>query len=190
MVRDCLCLSLAFLQKETAAVPDNDLAWSSLAQAYFNASKLEEAKAAAEKALDISPDDMQASNLLGMYWLQKGDVVLIRTGQAQFYEDAGKFLHALFVAFANLGVHANAITHAEGGEVLLNLGGGDFLDDRIHDGEFILVNRVGSDGFSQDDGPGAISRFRHDFQRGGPPERTCRETRRDACIEESRATCW
>lgn len=25
--------------------------------------------------------------------LQKGDVVLIRTGQAQFYEDAGKFLH-------------------------------------------------------------------------------------------------
>ena len=73
--------AISFLQKETAAVPDNDLAWSSLAQAYFNASKLEEAKAAAEKALDISPDDMQASNLLGMYWLQKGDVV---QAKAQF----------------------------------------------------------------------------------------------------------
>lgn len=73
--------AVSFLQKETQNVPNNDLAWSSLAQAYYNANKLDEAKAAAEKALDISPDDMQASNLLGMYWLQKGDVT---KAKAQF----------------------------------------------------------------------------------------------------------
>lgn len=73
--------AISFLQKETQTVPDNDLAWSSLAQAYYNANKLEEARAAAEKALDISPDDMQASNLLGMYWLQKGDAT---KAKAQF----------------------------------------------------------------------------------------------------------
>jgi tetratricopeptide (TPR) repeat protein len=61
------------LRAEVANVPDNELAWASLSQAYLGANMLEEAKAAAEKSLEISPDDSQANNLLGMYWMNKGD---------------------------------------------------------------------------------------------------------------------
>ncbi len=58
---------------EVANVPDNDLAWVNLGQAYMNADSLELGKAAAEKAIEISPDDVQANNLIGMYWLYKND---------------------------------------------------------------------------------------------------------------------
>ncbi len=61
-------------RQEVNDVPDNELAWGGLAQAYFNSGQVEEAKAAAEKALDISPADETANNLLGLYWLNKGDV--------------------------------------------------------------------------------------------------------------------
>lgn len=61
------------LKAEAANVPDNDLAWSNLAQNYLNNNQLEESKSAAERALTISPDDMLASNLLGMYWMSKND---------------------------------------------------------------------------------------------------------------------
>jgi Tfp pilus assembly protein PilF len=61
------------LKAEVANVPDNDLAWANLAQAYLNSDSLELAKSAAEKALSISPDDVQANNLIGMYWLYKND---------------------------------------------------------------------------------------------------------------------
>jgi len=70
--------SIAKLQAEVANVPDNDLAWTNLGQAYLNNNQFEEAKAAAEKALEISPDDTQANNLIGMYWLNKKD-----TGRAK-----------------------------------------------------------------------------------------------------------
>lgn len=59
---------------EVANVPDNDLAWSSLGQAYLSTGMLEEAKAAAEKAMEIAPDDTQANNLIGLYYLNKNDV--------------------------------------------------------------------------------------------------------------------
>ncbi len=61
------------LKAEVANVPDNDVAWANLAQNYLNNDQLEEAKAAAEKALEISPDDVQANNLIGMYWMYKND---------------------------------------------------------------------------------------------------------------------
>ncbi len=61
-----------FLQ-EVEQVPDNELAWSSLAQAYFNSSRTEDAKAAAEKALNINPADEMANNILGLYWLNQGN---------------------------------------------------------------------------------------------------------------------
>ncbi|TNE69639.1 MAG: tetratricopeptide repeat protein [Bacteroidetes bacterium] len=73
--------AIDYLRKEVAAVPDNELAWANLAQAYLNSSQLDEAKAAAEKALEISPDDLQANNLLGLYWINKGDVA---QAKAQF----------------------------------------------------------------------------------------------------------
>ena len=62
------------LKAEVANVPDNDLAWATLAQAYYSNQQAEESKAAAEKALQISPDDSQANNLIGLYWLEKNDV--------------------------------------------------------------------------------------------------------------------
>jgi cytochrome c-type biogenesis protein CcmH/NrfG len=70
--------SIAKLRAEVANVPDNDLAWANLGQAYLNNNQLEDAKAAAEKALEISPDDTQANNLIGMYWMSKND-----TGRAK-----------------------------------------------------------------------------------------------------------
>ncbi len=66
---------------EIANVPDNELAWINLAQAYLNVSQPDEAKAAAEKALEIVPDDAQANNLIGIYWLNKNDAA---KAKAQF----------------------------------------------------------------------------------------------------------
>ena len=73
--------SIAALQKEVANVPDNDLAWGALANAYLNNNQLEEAKAAAEHCITLNPDDMQGNNLLGLYHLQKGDMA---NAQRQF----------------------------------------------------------------------------------------------------------
>lgn len=66
---------------EIQQVPDNELAWVSLAQAYLNSGQLEEAKAAAESTLEIVPDDAQANNLIGIYWLNKNDA---NRAKAQF----------------------------------------------------------------------------------------------------------
>ena len=65
--------AIAGYQKEVANVPDNELAWVGLSLAYMNSGQLDESKAAAEKALTIVPDDTQANNLLGMYWMNKND---------------------------------------------------------------------------------------------------------------------
>ncbi len=65
---------ISLLETEVANVPDNELAWTNLAQAYLSNEQLEKAKAAAEKALEISPDDSQANNLLGMYFINKNEI--------------------------------------------------------------------------------------------------------------------
>ena len=67
------------LKAEVANVPDNDVAWANLGQVYLNIDSLELGKAAAEKALAISPDDVQANNLVGMYWLYKNDAGKAKT---------------------------------------------------------------------------------------------------------------
>jgi len=68
-------------KSEISSVPDNELAWVNLAQAYLNNGQLEEAKSAAEKTLEIVPDDSQANNLIGLYWLNKNDAT---KAKAQF----------------------------------------------------------------------------------------------------------
>jgi len=73
--------AIIHLKAEVANVPDNELAWINLAQAYLNSGALEEAKAAAEKAIEIVPNDAQANNLLGLYWLNKNDAA---RAKAQF----------------------------------------------------------------------------------------------------------
>jgi tetratricopeptide (TPR) repeat protein len=70
--------AIAFFQKEVANVPDNDLAWANLGQAYMNNSQPEEGKSAAQKALEISPDDVPATNLIGTYYVMKNDGVKAR----------------------------------------------------------------------------------------------------------------
>lgn len=83
--------SIEKLKVEIAAVPDNEIAWSSLGQAYMNSSQqpgillttsdslLELSKSCCEKALEISPDDSQSNNQLGMYWIQKNDLAKAKT---------------------------------------------------------------------------------------------------------------
>jgi tetratricopeptide (TPR) repeat protein len=65
--------AISYLQKEVEKVPDNDIAWGFLSSSYLNTGKLEEAKAAAQKCLDLAPSDMQANNMLGLYYLQMRD---------------------------------------------------------------------------------------------------------------------
>lgn len=60
-------------EAEVQNVPDNEVAWGYLAQSLMNLNRLDSSKVAAEKVLDIAPDDMQASNLLGIYWLNKNE---------------------------------------------------------------------------------------------------------------------
>ncbi len=65
--------AMGFLKKETEKVPDNEIAWGFLSSCYLNTGKLEEAKAAAQKCLELAPSDMQANNMLGLYYLQMRD---------------------------------------------------------------------------------------------------------------------
>ncbi len=66
--------AIDMFNKEVAKVPDNELAWAGLGQAYLSIDSLDMAKTAAEKALDINPDDTQANNLLGLYWIKKDNI--------------------------------------------------------------------------------------------------------------------
>ncbi|HNG89081.1 MAG TPA: tetratricopeptide repeat protein, partial [Saprospiraceae bacterium] len=61
------------LRAEVQNVPDNEVAWVNLAQSLMNLNQLDSAKMAAEKVLEIAPDDMQANNLIGIYWLNMND---------------------------------------------------------------------------------------------------------------------
>ena len=82
------------LSKEVETVKDNEIAWGSLSQAYLSYAQamaqqsptvadslLVLAKQSAEKGLEISPDDSQCNNLLGMYWIEKNDLA---KAKAQF----------------------------------------------------------------------------------------------------------
>ena len=51
-------------------------------------------------------------------------------------DDTREDLDALLVAFAHLGVHADAVADLEGGDVRLQLRSGDLFNDGIHDDGF------------------------------------------------------
>jgi hypothetical protein len=86
--------AISRLSAEVAQVTDNDLAWNGLAQAYISKAQvlattnrvaadscLELARAAAEKALTITPSAAEANNLIAMYWIEKNDMA---KAKAQF----------------------------------------------------------------------------------------------------------
>lgn len=86
--------AIELLSAETKNVPDNDLAWSNLGQAYLGRGRalmqqdtalaikdLDAAKASAEKAIEFAPDDSAPNNLIALYWLEKGDM---EKSRAQF----------------------------------------------------------------------------------------------------------
>ncbi len=61
-------------QSEVAKYPDSDVAWLGLAQAYLNGNQLPEANAAAEKALEIDPDNNLGLLIKGLYLMNTGKV--------------------------------------------------------------------------------------------------------------------
>jgi Tfp pilus assembly protein PilF len=62
------------LKEEVKNVPDNDLAWSGLANAYLSANDLDSARICANKSLEINPDDSQTNNIIGLILLNKNDL--------------------------------------------------------------------------------------------------------------------
>lgn len=61
-------------RREVGQVPDNEIAWAGLAQALLSVDSLDQAKSAAEKALEIAPDDTQGNNVIGLYWIKKDNI--------------------------------------------------------------------------------------------------------------------
>jgi tetratricopeptide (TPR) repeat protein len=59
---------------EVQNVPDNDLAWTNLANAYLAGANLDSARICADKSLQINPDDSQANNIIGLIMMQKSDI--------------------------------------------------------------------------------------------------------------------
>lgn len=70
--------TIAALQKEVVKVPNNELAWANLAQALLNTKSFDSATVAARRTLQIAPDYQQATNILGLVLLQKGQTAEAR----------------------------------------------------------------------------------------------------------------
>ncbi|MCB0705614.1 MAG: tetratricopeptide repeat protein, partial [Saprospiraceae bacterium] len=65
--------AITFFQREVAAYPDNEQAWTGLANAYLNLQRPQEALAAAEKVLEIVPENLGGLYFLGVSKLNMGD---------------------------------------------------------------------------------------------------------------------
>lgn len=65
--------AISLLQEEVNRHPDNEVAWISLVNAYLNTQNLEAMKQATDKALELDPDDAQANNMLGLYYLYRNE---------------------------------------------------------------------------------------------------------------------
>lgn len=65
--------ALAKLRRATAAAPGSFAAWHALAEVCFSERLLDEALAAAEKAAEITPDDIHIHTSLSRIWMERGD---------------------------------------------------------------------------------------------------------------------
>lgn len=66
--------AIARFKNEVQNVPDNDLAWTGLANAYLNSNNLDSANICARKSLEINPDDSQTNNTIGLILMRRNDL--------------------------------------------------------------------------------------------------------------------
>lgn len=66
--------AISLMEKETAKYPSNEIAWTTLANAYLSTNQMEKAKTAAENAINIEPENLQAHNSLGLYYLRSNKI--------------------------------------------------------------------------------------------------------------------
>ncbi|MEM8523733.1 MAG: phospholipid carrier-dependent glycosyltransferase [Bacteroidota bacterium] len=66
--------AINLLTQEVAAAPDNEIAYSTLTQAYLQTQQMEKAAEAANKALAIEEENLQAMNLLALYYLRTNQI--------------------------------------------------------------------------------------------------------------------
>ncbi len=66
--------AISAFEKEVAKVPNNELAWTNLAQSLMNVKSYDSASTAAQRAVAIAPDYQQATNIIGLVMFQRGNV--------------------------------------------------------------------------------------------------------------------
>lgn len=66
--------AINLLSQEIVNAPDNEIAHTTLAQAYLQTQKMEEAANAAKAALEIEAENLQAMNLLALYYLRTNQI--------------------------------------------------------------------------------------------------------------------
>ncbi len=91
--------AIQMLKQAVKDVPDDDIAWASLGQAYLNVDSLDQCLAAAQKAIGIAPNMVQANNLIGMSYIQKNDLVKAKqTFSDNFKRDPSNIISLYYVA--------------------------------------------------------------------------------------------
>lgn len=65
--------ALAKLTRATALAPASVEAWHALAEIHFSLHRLDDARAAAERAHDLRPDDVFINITLSRIWMERGD---------------------------------------------------------------------------------------------------------------------
>ena len=66
--------AISFMEQEAAKYPSNEIAWTTLANAYLSTGQMDKAKTAAETAIKIEPENLQAHNSLGLYYLRTNQI--------------------------------------------------------------------------------------------------------------------
>jgi Flp pilus assembly protein TadD len=70
--------AISLLSQEVERHPDNEIAYVQLAQGYLQTNQLDQAAVAAQKAIDIEAENMQALNVLALFHLRKGQLAEAR----------------------------------------------------------------------------------------------------------------
>lgn len=66
--------AIAFMEKEAQKNPSNEIAWTTLANAYLSTNQMDKVEAAAQQAIALEPENLQAHNTLGLFYLRTNKV--------------------------------------------------------------------------------------------------------------------